>query len=40
MSFRLVIKPESEADAEEAAKWYNNQKENLGLNFSKSWIKC
>ena len=33
MSYELVIKPQAEEDAGEAALWYNEQRENLGIEF-------
>ncbi|GAB4157563.1 MAG: hypothetical protein Tsb009_34650 [Planctomycetaceae bacterium] len=33
MSYRVLIKPEAEADLEAATLWYNQQHENLGESF-------
>lgn len=33
MSFQLIVKPEAEADLQEAATWYNRQREGLGDEF-------
>ena len=33
MSFRIYIRPEAEADIEEAATWYEKQRRDLGHEF-------
>jgi toxin ParE1/3/4 len=33
MSYSLLVRPEAEADLEEAARWYERQREGLGADF-------
>ncbi len=33
MSYRIYLRPDAETDIEEAAKWYEKQRESLGDEF-------
>ncbi len=36
MSYRLIVKPEAELDTLESSKWYEDQKQGLGIHFLES----
>src|SRR5438128_1929319 len=40
MSHRLIIRPEAEADIDEAASWYEEQREGLGDEFLRAVDEC